>query len=139
MYLQHSPWVLFAISPADHTVQMSAHSVFDLSAVAAEQDSSAQRYLEFLRTPAMSAGLYTLPVDGADPQNPHAEDELYVILSGRAVLRVGDVDLPVGQGSVCFVPKTAEHRFHSIAEPLRVLVVFAPAETGPDLTTGRSR
>jgi len=29
------------------------------------------------------------------------------------------------------VPALVDHRFHSIAEELRVLVVFAPAETSP--------
>jgi len=30
-----------------------------------------------------------------------------------------------------YVPPRVEHRFHSITEELRLLVVFAPAETSP--------
>lgn len=101
-----------------------------------EQNSLGLRYLEFLRVPAMSAGLYVLLAGEADPQLPHHEDELYVVTSGRGRLRVGASDFPVAAGSVCYVPRESEHRFHSISEDLRVLVLFAPAET-PYLRPGQ--
>lgn len=104
--------------------------IFEMHALSAEQDSAAVRHLEFLRVPSLSAGVYVLPADGTDPQLPHHEDELYVVLTGRAVLRVGATDHPVAPGSLCYVPREMEHRFHSITERLRVLVVCAPAETG---------
>ena len=85
-------------------------------------------YLEFLRVPALSAGLYMLPAGGIDPQLPHSEDEVYFIVSGRATLRVGDEEQEVGPGSLVFVAANVEHRFHSISEDLSVLVFFAPAE-----------
>lgn len=85
-------------------------------------------YLEFLRAPALSAGLYMLPEGGVDPQLPHTEDEVYYIVSGRATLRVGEEDQEVEAGSLAFVAANVEHRFHSISEDLSVLVFFAPAE-----------
>jgi mannose-6-phosphate isomerase-like protein (cupin superfamily) len=85
-------------------------------------------YLEFLRVPALSAGLYMLPAGGVDPQLPHSEDEVYYIVSGRATLRVGDEEQEVGPDSLVFVAANVEHRFHSISEDLSVLVFFAPAE-----------
>lgn len=107
----------------------SGAEVHDLAALEARRAAEQRRYLEFLRVPAMSAGMYALPVGAADPQTPHAEDELYHVVTGRAVLRIGDEDHPVAAGSVCFVPAYVPHRFHSITEDLRVLVVFAPSET----------
>jgi mannose-6-phosphate isomerase-like protein (cupin superfamily) len=86
-------------------------------------------YLEFLRVPAMSAGVYVLPAGGADPQKPHKEDELYYVVRGRARMRVGSEDQTVGEGSVIFVAANVEHRFYDIAEELVVLVFFAPAES----------
>lgn len=85
-------------------------------------------YLEFLRVPAMSAGLYELPTGADDPQQPHNEDELYIVTAGRAILRVAERDVLVAAGSVVYVPASVPHRFHSITEDLSVLVVFAPAE-----------
>lgn len=104
--------------------------VHDLAALEARRTAEERRYLEFLRVPAMSAGLYTLPTGAADPQTPHAQDELYHVVAGRAVLRIGEEDHPVAVGSVCFVAAQVPHRFHTVTEDLRVLVVFAPSETG---------
>jgi mannose-6-phosphate isomerase-like protein (cupin superfamily) len=89
----------------------------------------------------MSVGFYALPVHGQDPQTPHHEDEVYIILRGRAQLSIGDHSHAVAPGSVAFVPAKVEHRFHAIEEPLEVLVVFAPAETettegAPSTTAG---
>jgi len=111
---------------------------YEMNELITEQDASAQRYLEFLRVPNMSAGLYTLPAGAADPQLPHDEDELYLVTEGQARLRVGAADFPVAAGSVCYVPGKTAHRFHSISENLRVLVLFAPAET-PDPLSRRRR
>ena len=90
-----------------------------------------ERYAEFLRMPALSAGVYVLPAGDTDPQRPHREDEVYYVTSGRGVIRVGTEDRPVEPGTVVYVPPHVDHRFHSITEELRVLVVFAPAESGP--------
>jgi len=90
-----------------------------------------ERYVEFLRVPALSAGLYVLPAGDTDPQRPHRQDEIYCVTSGRGVIRVGTEDRPVEPGTVVYVPPQVDHRFHSITEDLRVLVVFAPAESSP--------
>src|SRR6266850_1675429 len=92
---------------------------------------SRERYHEFLRVPALSAGLYVLGVGEIDPQRPHLEDEIYYVTSGQGMIRVGAEDRPVEAGSVVYVPPRVAHRFHSITEELRLLVVFAPAETSP--------
>lgn len=86
-------------------------------------------YYEFLRVPVMSAGLYELAAGAADPQSPHAEDEVYVIFNGQGRIRIADQDYPVSAGSVVFVPAGVEHRFHSIEVALSILVFFAPAES----------
>ena len=86
-------------------------------------------YREFLRVPAMSAGLYVLPVGAADPQKPHHEDEMYYVIRGRGRFRAGDEEAEVSAGSVLFVAAEIEHRFDDITEELAVLVFFAPAET----------
>ena len=94
-----------------------------------ERAKAGKLYREFLRIPAMSAGLYVLPVGAADPQKPHHEDEMYYVIRGRGRFRAADEDTEVSAGSVLFVAAEAEHRFYDIAEELAVLVFFAPAET----------
>jgi mannose-6-phosphate isomerase-like protein (cupin superfamily) len=87
-------------------------------------------YHEFLREPAMSAGLYRLAAGASDPQRPHEQDELYVVLEGRAAIVVEPGERrELRAGSVVFVPAHAAHRFVDIAEDLALLVVFAPGES----------
>ena len=79
---------------------------------------SGKLYREFLRVPAMSAGLYVLPVGGTDPQRPHHEDEMYYVISGRARFRADKEDAEVSAGSVLFVAAEVEHRFYDVVEEL---------------------
>ena len=99
-----------------------------VEALEASRREAGRRYLEFLRVPDLSAGLYRLEAGTTDPQQPHAEDEVYVVTRGRCRFRAGADEREVGPGSVLFVPARMEHRFVDIREPLEVLVVFGPAE-----------
>lgn len=95
---------------------------FELPQLISQKESTGKLYLEFLRTPDLSMGLYQLPAGGTDPQSPHTEDEVYYVVGGRASIKVGDEDRVVQAGSVVYVAKKVEHRFHSIEEELTVLV-----------------
>ena len=102
---------------------------FDLSRLKHDRKQAGKLYLEFLRVPAMSAGVYVLPEGATDPQSPHKEDELYYVARGKARMRVGSEDRTVAEGSVIFVGAGVQHRFYDITDELVVLVFFAPAET----------
>lgn len=102
--------------------------VFETNDLIAQQEGGAKRYLEFLRVLALSMGLYALNAGESDPQTPHGEDEVYLVTSGRGMIRVGDEEREVRAGSIVYVGKSVTHKFHSITEDLRVLVLFAPAE-----------
>jgi mannose-6-phosphate isomerase-like protein (cupin superfamily) len=103
-----------------------------IETIRAQALTSANHYLEFLRVPSMSAGAYVLDRGAVDRQRPHTEDEVYYVVRGRGRFRHGEADDAVGPGDVLFVPALEEHRFHDITEELVLLVVFAPAERGPD-------
>ena len=104
---------------------------FQIDQIEQERALAGKSYLEFLRVPAMSAGVYTLPAGATDLQKPHREDEMYYVVRGRARVRVGAgaEERAISQGSVIFVAAQVEHHFYDIAADLVVLVVFAPAET----------
>jgi mannose-6-phosphate isomerase-like protein (cupin superfamily) len=100
----------------------------DITRLLAGHDFSGEPYLEFLRVPSLSVGLYVLPAGAEDPQQPHTEDEVYHVVSGRGRIQVGAEDRAVEAGTIVFVEAGVDHRFHSIGEDLTVLVFFAPAE-----------
>lgn len=101
---------------------------FTLSDALARQRDAGGPWAELLSVPDLSFGIYVLPVGGRDPQSPHTEDEVYVVLAGRAQFTAGDETVPCAQGDILFVPALVPHRFHDITEELRVVVVFGPAE-----------
>jgi mannose-6-phosphate isomerase-like protein (cupin superfamily) len=101
---------------------------YELAHLISQQKDSNKLYLEFLKVPDLSMGLYVLPAGSTDPQSPHTEDEVYYVVSGRAKILVADESRDVQAGSVVYVAKNVAHRFHSIEEDLTLLVFFAPAE-----------
>lgn len=100
----------------------------ELSDLVARLKKSGEAYLEFLRVPSLSMGVYTLPAGSVDEQEPHTEDEVYYVIYGKASMRVGNDHQEIAAGSIIFVAANADHRFHDITEDLTVLVFFAPAE-----------
>ena len=54
---------------------MDARSLAELQR---QQTAAGRPYLEFVRTDAMSVGLYVLDAGAIDGQSPHREDEVYV-------------------------------------------------------------
>lgn len=104
---------------------MNAYEINELST---QRHQAGRLYLEFLRVPALSVGLYELKANATDPQQPHTEDEVYYVVSGQGMIHVAGEDRPVQAGSIVYVAAHVEHRFHSITEDLSILVFFAPAE-----------
>jgi mannose-6-phosphate isomerase-like protein (cupin superfamily) len=101
---------------------------WELSDLEAARAGTGRLYHEFLSVPDLSGGLYVLDAGATDPQSPHTEDELYVVMSGKASVVVGGDMRPVVAGTVVFVPAGVDHRFVDIEERLVLLVVFGPAE-----------
>jgi mannose-6-phosphate isomerase-like protein (cupin superfamily) len=101
---------------------------FELTDLIFQREAGDKPYLEFLKVPDLSMGLYVLPVGGVDPQSPHTEDEVYYVVGGKAQIKVADENRAVQAGSIVYVAKNVEHSFHSIEEELTVIVFFAPAE-----------
>ena len=107
----------------------SPMQIFQLPGLGEKFPAPRASYREFLRLLSMSCGVYSLPAGAHDPQVPHDEDEIYYVVSGEGRIRVGPEEQPVGPGTIVFVPKGVEHKFHSITVDLVILVVFSPAET----------
>ena len=101
--------------------------VFELDSLLRQHEEAKEPYLEFLRVPALNCGIYRLPAGEPDPQQPHDEDEVYYVISGRATLNVGDQTHEVKPGSVLYVRATEEHSFFEIEEDMTLLVFFAAA------------
>jgi mannose-6-phosphate isomerase-like protein (cupin superfamily) len=85
-------------------------------------------WVEQFRVPDLSVGTYSIPAGGTDDQEPHTEDEVYVVTAGQAAFEAGGRRVEVGPGAVIFVPAGEPHRFADITADLAALVLFGPAE-----------
>ncbi len=102
---------------------------FDMGDLLAQHEARGRKYLEFLKVQDLSMGIYRLVAGETDPQQPHDEDEAYYVVSGAATVAVDGEDRSITAGSVVYVAKGVEHRFHTITEDLDLLVFFAPPES----------
>jgi mannose-6-phosphate isomerase-like protein (cupin superfamily) len=82
-------------------------------------------WIVHMNSDALSLGTYSIPAGGTDDQEPHTEDEVYVVQAGRATLVTDSGTVPVEPGSVVFVPAGEAHKFTEITEDLALVVVFA--------------
>ncbi len=89
---------------------------------------SGVRWVEHLRVSDLSVGTYSIAAGAEDDQEPHTEDEIYVVTEGQARLAAGGQAVPVGPGSVIYVPAGEPHHFTNVTSDLAVIVLFAPAE-----------
>lgn len=118
----------------DSSVKSTAQA-FAIGELRARREETGNEYLQFLKVPSMRMGVYSLAAGAEDKQSPHEEDEVYYVLSGRATLRVDAQEHPMQPGSLVFVAAHATHKFHSITEPLEVLVFFS---VPPGIADGKS-
>lgn len=125
----------YTVNPVSGALFMELHlqatkpmQSFDINKILDDREKKGEAWLEFLRVPSMSMGVYHLKAGQTDPQQPHTEDEVYYVLGGRAQFQAGRETQTVGQGTVIYVERLAEHRFFDVTEDLTVLVFFAPAE-----------
>ena len=71
----------------------------------------------------LEIGVYVLVAPEPDHQQPHVDDEVYVVLEGRGTLDVEGEQVDLREGHAVFVPAGAKHQFVGY-EQLSVLVIF---------------
>ena len=102
---------------------------FEVAAVQQRLGEAGGGYEIVHESAGLELGVYVLVAPDADRQQPHEDDEIYVVLEGTGVLEVEGEQVPVRAGSAVFVEAGADHRFTAY-EHLSVLVIFErkPAE-----------
>ena len=69
---------------------------------------------------------------GSDPQVPHEQDEVYIVMRGHGVFRCGTERRPIGVGDCLFVPARVPHRFEDFSDDLALWVVFYGPKGGEE-------
>jgi mannose-6-phosphate isomerase-like protein (cupin superfamily) len=103
--------------------RLSLAKAFDVEGVRGRLESGSGGYEVVHTSPSVEIGVYVLVAPEPDRQQPHEDDEVYVVLEGRGVLDVEGKRLELNEGHAAFVPAGAEHRFVAY-ESLSLLVIF---------------
>jgi mannose-6-phosphate isomerase-like protein (cupin superfamily) len=99
-------------------------SALDLDATRRRLEESGGGYEIVHESPGLEIGVYVLVAPEPDRQQPHADDEVYIVLEGRGVLAIEGESVEMSEGKAAFVPAGADHKFTGY-EGLSVLVVFS--------------
>lgn len=108
-------------------MSLNTWKAFDLVKLKKNVQGTEPCFFEFLRSSQLSCAMYRLPAGAKDMQAPHFEDEVYIVIEGRARLQIDGAEQEVGPGKVLYVGATTEHSFFDITEDLTLLAVFGPA------------
>jgi mannose-6-phosphate isomerase-like protein (cupin superfamily) len=108
---------------------------FGVREVAAKLRAAGGGYEIVHESTGLEIGVYALVAPEPDRQQPHEDDEVYVVLEGSGVLEVEGESVPVSEGSAVFVEAGADHRFTAY-EQLAVLVIFERKPKGGSGTAG---
>ena len=103
------------------TMLTAAHA-FDIEGVK-QRLSETGGYEVVHSSPGLEIGVYVLVAPEPDRQQPHDDDEVYVVLEGAGVLDVEGTRVDLREGHALFVPAGAAHAF-SAYETLSLLVIF---------------
>ena len=110
----------------------TAHALAQLPALPTTQ------YSEVLAHGTVTIGLYA--PRGTDPQQPHQQDEVYIVWRGRGSFERAGERHGFGPGDAIFVPAGMPHRFVDFDDDFAAWVIFygpsggeapAPAEDSP--------
>jgi mannose-6-phosphate isomerase-like protein (cupin superfamily) len=96
----------------------------DLAAARRRLEAGSGGYEIVHASPGLELGVYVLVAPEPDRQQPHEDDEVYVVLEGHGTLEVEERSIPLSPGQAVFVPAGTDHRFTGY-EGLSVLVIFA--------------
>ncbi len=72
---------------------------------------------------------YYAPKD-LDEQQPHLQDEIYIIASGKSQFKLEEKKLTCSKGDVLFVPAGMEHCFENFSEDFATWVIFYGPQGG---------
>jgi mannose-6-phosphate isomerase-like protein (cupin superfamily) len=76
--------------------------------------------------PGLRLRVYALVAPEPDRQQPHEEDEVYLVLEGGGVLVVEGERMPLRAGQAAYVPARVEHHFEEY-DRIALLVIFWPS------------
>jgi mannose-6-phosphate isomerase-like protein (cupin superfamily) len=105
--------------PEAHQAQLSSVLLVGPDAIYARHD------LGNFSSERLAIAIDTYDVGGHTDTHAHSEmEQAYYVISGRALIRIGDEELEVGPGGSGYIPLHTKHGFRNVGDtPLTVAVI----------------
>ena len=100
----------------------SSGAHLDLDEALARLPANGERHAQLFTHGSLRVLVYA--PRGHDPQTPHEQDEVYIVMRGRGVFLNDGARTPFEPGDLLFVRAGAEHRFEDFTDDLALWVVF---------------
>ena len=91
-------------------------------------ESEDRAYGVLLEHGSLELGYYK--PDRIDPQQPHSQDEIYIVQSGTGTFVLDNERQPFEPGEALFVPAGVAHRFEDFSDDFAAWVVFYGPQGG---------
>jgi mannose-6-phosphate isomerase-like protein (cupin superfamily) len=101
-----------------------------IKALQSLSDKDEETFIKVMQHGSMSVEIYR-PIN-IDPQTPHVQDELYVIINGSGEFYLNGNITEFQQGDIIFVPAGAVHRFENFTDDFATWVIFYGSAGGED-------
>jgi mannose-6-phosphate isomerase-like protein (cupin superfamily) len=98
---------------------------FDLEKLLSDYVGSNETWHKFLDKDTLITGIYILSSGAMDEQLIHKMDEVYLVLEGKATLKIENDTYEAKKGSIFYVKANIEHKFINIEKEIIVLVFFS--------------
>jgi mannose-6-phosphate isomerase-like protein (cupin superfamily) len=102
--------------------QQFAPALFSLAQAASTPNEAGRISAKIFQHGAMQLRFYAPP--DPDPQIPHPQDELYVVVAGTGIFSRAGEKVVFGPGDALFVAAGVEHRFHDFTSDFAVWVIL---------------
>ena len=110
-------------SAEEHSQALRTAHPFDIASARNRLEAEAGGYEVVHRSAGLEIGVYVLVAPEPDHQQPHPDDEVYVVIEGRGTLDIDGERVDLREGHAAFVPARTPHQFVGY-ENLSVLVIF---------------
>jgi mannose-6-phosphate isomerase-like protein (cupin superfamily) len=99
--------------------------IIDVRKLLSKMDLDNSEFLNFFDLQHLQVGILRLKPGEKDTQEPHASDEIYLVLEGDGFIEIGKKAYIIKRDLFVYVPARLKHRFYGNTREILVVYFFS--------------
>jgi len=99
--------------------------IIDVRKLLSKMDLDNSDFLNFFDLQHLQVGILRLKPGEKDTQEPHASDEIYLVLEGDGFIEIGKKAYILKKDLFIYVPARVKHRFYGNTQEILVVYFFS--------------